>query len=81
MFAGKAMINGHIFYFPLYPCVQDFASLPAISIPVAQAPVDIQTSIGNLVRGSALRPCDHKVYNFFSAPLPFSHQLHLPVIR
>jgi hypothetical protein len=70
LLAGKATINGHDYYVPIYPCVSDFASLPVIEIPVSGTPVDLQPALGDLISMGGSPECDHEAYVFTNVPPP-----------
>jgi hypothetical protein len=81
MLAGKVTVNEHHYYVPMLPCVTDFAAIPAIEIPQAAAPVDLQPAVGDLIRnGGPNVVCDHEAYIFNNVPPP-PLKVHLPLIR
>jgi uncharacterized protein YlzI (FlbEa/FlbD family) len=69
MLTGKVSINWHNYYVPLLPCVTDFASIPALEIPISATPVDLQPAVGALLQGTNA-PCDHQAYTFNNVPPP-----------
>jgi hypothetical protein len=81
MLAGKAVINEHAYYVPLVPCVTDFSVIPALEIPVSDAPVNLQASVGDLLRqGGSNVVCDHQGYYYNNVPPP-PLKVYLPVVR
>lgn len=54
--AGKA---AQTYYLPIYPCVTSFASVPAISLPLAS-----MTQLAPLVLSAAGQGCNGKTYDF-----------------
>jgi hypothetical protein len=64
MFAGRVEVGGQTFYVPLLPCVTDFASVPAVTIPVTPAPVNLMNQILDLIFQGAAPACDGQVYDF-----------------
>ena len=51
MMAGAFTILWQTYYVPLLPCVNDFASIPAITIPQASTPQDLIPSLVDLIKG------------------------------
>jgi hypothetical protein len=70
MLAGKVIINEHTYYVPMLPCVADFASIPALELPQSVMPVDLQPTVGDLIRQGGQVGCDHQAYYFDNVPLP-----------
>jgi hypothetical protein len=64
LFAGRIDIGGQSFYIPLLPCVTDFASVPAITLPVSNTFVDLLSAIAATVMAGGYSPCNNAVYNF-----------------
>lgn len=79
MLTGKVVVNEHIYYVPLYPCVTDFASVPALEIPQSENLVNLEPALGDLINQSGDMTCFHKVYDFSSAPPP-PVKLQLPLV-
>ncbi|MGD2069751.1 MAG: hypothetical protein PVI57_13850 [Gemmatimonadota bacterium] len=64
MYTGKIEDGGQTFYAPMFPCVTDFADVPALTLPASQAPVDLMAQV---VGGLLLTPdlgCDGVVYDY-----------------
>lgn len=80
MFTGRVTVNGHYYYVPMIPCTADFADIPEVLIPVADAPLNLQTAIGELVRQNAPAGCNRKVYSFLSVPPPDPNKVFLPFV-
>ncbi len=76
--AGKVEINWHKYYV-LLPCVTDFSTIPALEIPQASSPVDLQPAVGALLQGTDAT-CDHQAYYFNNVPPPPPASF-LPVVR
>lgn len=79
LLAGKVTINGHHYYVPILPCVTDFAGIPAIEIPQSNAPVNLESTVGDLIRQGGDFLCDHDAYYFYNVPPP-PQQLFLPAL-
>lgn len=79
LLAGKVTINGHHYYVPILPCVTDFAGIPAIEIPQSNTPVNLESTVGNLIRQGEDFLCDHDAYYFANVPPP-PQQVFLPSI-
>ena len=56
VFAGKVTVGAQNYYVPIFPCVTDFANVPAITVPVNVAGL-IQILLG-------AQGCNGKNYNF-----------------
>lgn len=70
MLTGKVVINEHVFYVPILPCVTDFADIPALEIPQSDNPVDLVSAVGNLIATGSSVTCNHKGYFFNNVPSP-----------
>lgn len=64
MYTGKVELEGQTFYFPMLPCVTDFASIPAIQIPVSNDPADLMVQIDSLLSATGNPGCDSQAYNY-----------------
>lgn len=76
----KVTINGRPYYVPTLPCTTDFASIPAIQLPVSNQPVSLAAGIGDLLRASDSDACFHEPYFFDTAPPQGSERMYLPII-
>jgi hypothetical protein len=45
-----------------FTCVTDFASIPALEIPQWEIPLDLEVSVGDLIRQGRQVACDHQAY-------------------
>jgi hypothetical protein len=79
MLTAKVAINGHTYYPPLLPCVDNFGAIPAIEIPQAQTPQNLMPAILSALQGGSNVVCDHMGYYFDAAPPPFSNVAYLPL--
>lgn len=79
MLTGKVVVNEHTYYVPIYPCVTDFASVPALEIPQSENLVNLETALGDLINQSGDMTCFHKEYDFSSPPPPPA-KLYLPLV-
>lgn len=70
MYAGKVEVGGETFYVPLLPCVTDFSSIPAITIPVSSTQVDLLAGIVDLILQDAVSACDGQIYDFTGVGAP-----------
>jgi hypothetical protein len=64
----------------LLPCVRSFASIPSVAIPVSDTLVDLQPTLGDLVRMGQAQPCVNKLYDYSGAPPPVPRS-YLPLVR
>jgi hypothetical protein len=78
MFTGKIEVGGQTFYIPLYPCVTDFSTIPAVDIPVATSPQFLTPQIATHINASGDMTCNDQVYDF--SDLSPASLLYLPVI-
>ncbi len=69
MFAGRVDAGGQSYYFPMFPCTNDFADVPEVSLPVG---VPLDGFIFNLLflflQGEQL-VCNDQVYDFGDVPV------------
>lgn len=70
LLTGKVVVNGHNYYVPILPCVADFAGIPAIEIPQSNIPVNLEATVGDLIRQGGNLACDHQAYFFDNVPPP-----------
>jgi hypothetical protein len=75
MLAGRARLNGHIFYVPLLPCVTNFAQVPALTLPQSSTPIYLEPALGVLSASG----CNNTVYTFNPEPPP--RRTFVPTIR
>ena len=71
IFSGKVVVGGQTYYPPLFPCVTDFASVPAISLTGAST-LNLMSTLLGLMSGPNLG-CSGTVYNYAavaSTPTP-----------
>ena len=80
MLAGAVTLFWTTYYVPLLPCLADFAAVPAVTIPQASTPQDLETTLGDLIRGHHAAPCNHYTYNFTNA-MPPAGLVFLPTVR
>ena len=76
MLTGRIVVGGETFYIPLFPCVTDFASIPALQIPLTPGQMNLVPALlalitqlsqsGNLV-------CNGQPYDFTSVPVELQH--------
>lgn len=78
MFTGKIEIGGQTFYVPTYPCVTDFASIPAVEIPVSTSPQYLVPQIAGHIDNSGDMTCNGQVYDF-SSVVP-DEMVYLPFV-
>ena len=78
MLTGRVVVNGHVYYAPMLPCVTNFASVPSVTLPITTTPVNVQLSIGDVLAQAA--PCVNQYYDYTNAPPP-DRYLYLPLIR
>ena len=57
VFAGKVTVGAQDYYVPIFPCVTDFANVPAISVPLSNLAGLIQLFLNT-------QGCNGKNYNF-----------------
>jgi hypothetical protein len=81
MLTGKVVVNGHVYYAPIFPCATSFADIPSLSIPIATTPVNLQVALGDVIRQGQVEPCDHQAYDFSNAPPPPDEFVYLPIVR
>ena len=77
MLAGRVTFLGQKYYVPLLPCVTDFALVPALPLPQAASPQDLQPALGDLLTAAPTAACDDQMYFFNYAPPPKT--LFLPI--
>jgi hypothetical protein len=70
MLAGSLTVLWQTYYVPLLPCVNDFATIPAITIPQASTPQDLVPSLLDLIDNHGIGPCNHVTYDFTQATRP-----------
>jgi hypothetical protein len=64
MYAGRIDIQGQRFYLPTFPCVNNFANVPSITIPVSGSLVSLNSSLASLVTSGAVQGCNGTTYDF-----------------
>ncbi|CAG0927908.1 hypothetical protein TFLX_00689 [Thermoflexales bacterium] len=79
MLTAKVVSRGHTYYAPLFPCVTSFADIPSLTLPLTETLVNLQTSIGDVIRQGGVLPCNNKVYNYVNTPPP-DRLIFLPLI-
>ncbi len=79
LFAVKVMVRGQIYYAPVLPCVEDFADVPALTIPVSTTPVNLSAQLATLPAQGELDPCTDKLFNYVNVP-PLQNPVYLPAI-
>jgi hypothetical protein len=77
MLAGRVTLNGHKYYVPLLPCVTDFALVPALTLPAAGSPQNMQPALGAL----SAEGCHNQVYFFNPEPPVLDQKVYLPIVR
>lgn len=80
MLTAKVVSRGHVYYAPLFPCVNSFADIPGMTIPLTDTLVNLQTDVGDLIRQGQVLPCDHKLYDYSNTPPPPQFRAYLPII-
>jgi hypothetical protein len=80
MLAAKVIVRGHVYYAPTLPCVESFADVPEITIPVAENPVSLGPQLANFLMQGDAQPCSAKVYRYLAVPPPDS-QTFLPMVQ
>ena len=80
MLTAKVVSRGHVYYAPLFPCVTSFASIPAMTIPVTTALINLQPTLGDVIRLGNVLPCDHQSYDYSNTPPP-PVRVYLPLVR
>src|SRR5262245_16083844 len=64
MFAGKLETGGKTYYPPLFPCVTDFAQVPAVTLKVPGGVTSLLPQLLGLVSQHANLACNNKTYDF-----------------
>jgi hypothetical protein len=77
--AGRVVVNGYTFYVPILPCETDFANIPALTLPQAATPQDLQPALGAWLAANPNAVCDHTAYYYDDVPPPLP-RLFLPLI-
>lgn len=64
MLTARVVESATTYYVPVFPCVTDFAQIPAIQIPVHGTFQDLRPGIRDAFAGSPEMACDQMVYDF-----------------
>jgi hypothetical protein len=67
-------------YPPMLPCTTDFATIPALEVPLSQNQVDLLPSIEAALQQNPPTPCDHQGYYYDGAPPPHPPSIYLPLV-
>jgi hypothetical protein len=70
LFATKVAVGANTYYLPIFPCVSDFANVPAVPLPIPNL-----ASLGGIVISA--QGCNGKMYNFAGlAPVTININQH-----
>jgi len=67
MFTAKLETGGQTYYPPLFPCVTDFAQVPAMALQVPSNPTSLLPQLMSLVAQHSKLACKNKTYDFTSS--------------
>ncbi len=81
MLTGKVTVNGHDYFAPLFPCVRNFADIPAVALPISDTFVNLQPHLGDLFRQGLAAPCQFETYDYSNAPPPQHNFIYLPNVE
>jgi hypothetical protein len=81
MYTGKVVVDGQTYYPPMLPCVTDFASVPALTIPVNDRPGLLLPTLLSRLRGNPDLVCRGQVYDFRPADDGTGERVYLPLAR
>jgi len=80
MLAGTITVLWQTYYIPLLPCASTFAAIPAVTIPRAATPQNLETTVGDLIRNHSVAGCQFATYDFSTAAPP-AGLAFLPLIQ